>query len=258
MASLVTTEEIRQFAEMNRRGMCLTDICAETGRCEKTVRHYLRSVGVDPARNKHSVRKDAWTFSDMRMLLTMYRDGVPLKEIAQRIGRSFRAVATKLSNKVKATRNVRVSKERIQYIAENYRYKTSRQIGEELGVSASTVRNHLSALGLAYKTKKWSWWMYQYLRDNYADGDNKDISAHLGVTVAAIHKKAWKLGLKKSDAYMASMQKERAKTLNEVRELAHQALREKYASKPKKVRKKKQVPAKNMNTFMQIVSGRVS
>lgn len=259
MASLVTTADVRQFADMNRRGMCLMDICAATGRCEKTVRKYLRQMGIDPARNKHSVRESTWKFSELRQLVAMYRDGVPLKEIAQRIGRSFGAVATKLSKKVNARRCVRLPKKHSQYIAANYSWKTSRQIAEELGMSASSVRNHLSALGLAYKKNEWTWWMEKYLTDNYSDGDSKEIARHLGVTVSALQKKAWKLGLKKSEAYMDGLKVRNADRLSDVRELAHESLRKKQAArKQKSVMKPKRVPAKNMNTFMQIVSGRVS
>lgn len=92
-----------------------------------------------------------------------------------------------------------------------------REIAAHLGRARGTIKKQRHKMGLLhYKKRKWSQQEEEIVEKYYPDTDNDKILAMLpGISILALYRKAYQLGVKKSDAYMEKQLKELGKTLLE-------------------------------------------
>lgn len=86
--------------------------------------------------------------------------------------------------------------------------RSAGEIVAVLGHSAESIRNKAKQLGIRKRDRlprrPWTDEEIACLRDRYADAPTKDLARELGRPLAQVYAKAAKLGLEKSEAYLAS------------------------------------------------------
>jgi intein/homing endonuclease len=91
----------------------------------------------------------------------------------------------------------RWTKEEINFLNENYKTMSYKDIGEKIGKTDSQIRTRCFKDGLV-KNNGWSDDEINYIKENYQTMSTKDIAVKLGRTTSAVQLKAERCGLKKS------------------------------------------------------------
>ncbi|MDY0121556.1 MAG: hypothetical protein RBR54_06405 [Sulfurimonas sp.] len=79
------------------------------------------------------------------------------------------------------------TKYQLQYLTENYKYKTSKEIGDAIGKSSTNVRKKAYELNIHRKDFKWSEYQIDLLISLYREIPTYDLSKKLKRSVLSIH-----------------------------------------------------------------------
>lgn len=90
-----------------------------------------------------------------------------------------------------------------QFLRDNYRKMTYREMAKHLGRGEKAVKSRAAVLGIR-KNRQWSSEDLQTLIDLYPDTPTRQLANRLGYGLTAVYGMAKKLGLKKSEAFNAS------------------------------------------------------
>lgn len=88
-----------------------------------------------------------------------------------------------------------------EYIRENYKEKTDKELADELGKSRQSVCERRLRMGLNKRKggekRKWTEKEKQYVRENYKEKTDKELAEEINRTINSICQQRLKMGLKK-------------------------------------------------------------
>lgn len=110
--------------------------------------------------------------------------------------------------------NINFTQKELDFIRENYAEMTVPEMAKELGRSSSDVKTRVQRLGLKKrKDKVWTVEAIKILIEKYSNTPSKEIAELLDCSIYNVHSKAYKLGLRKNEKYLAELHLASAKYL---------------------------------------------
>ena len=85
-------DEIEELKAMSSDGVSIKDMASQLQRTPNSIKMKLKALGlyVPPAPSK------TWSEDDEKRLITMYNDGIPFESIGKELGRTEKAVVSRL------------------------------------------------------------------------------------------------------------------------------------------------------------------
>lgn len=216
MHGRINRERIENIRALAEKGLILSEIAQSLGISRQTVMHYEKRYGIQIRRDPKAVwrqsKNRSWSETEIDDLCAYYRDGtVPLAEIAQSLGRTQKAVYSKIvalkqQGELSGVRRRQAphlwTEDDVDYLISAYQDRTVNleEVAEVLECSVKVVLakiNELRSLGvienrqlLAYTNAE-----LRFLIANYQTMTPEEIGQELGRTATAIKNKASRLGI---------------------------------------------------------------
>lgn len=146
-----------------------------------------------------SQRQDAWTPEQTALLQSLFRDDIPLAEIASMLGRSLHGTRSKICDLGLRRNSARPwTEEEDSILLKFYRRESTSQLAVSIGRSPASIYAKASQLGLTLESMPpWDEFEIESLKRYYRDGEPiSQIAAALGRTISAVNTKASDLGLR--------------------------------------------------------------
>jgi len=136
-----------------------------------------------------------WSGNEKNLLVELFPT-IPNEEIAERIGRTLDAIASK-ARKMKLRKMDFWSEEEDQLLKKLYKELSYEQMAQRLGRSRGATQIRVIVLGLECKVNNWTEDEIDFLIKSYQKMKYHEIAKKLGRTWTAVAAKAEKMGLKK-------------------------------------------------------------
>lgn len=144
-----------------------------------------------------------WDRNSIDFLKLHYNKDMTIKEIAEHLGATYRAVQLKACRLNLSSSRQKLTLENLNYIRDNYKVISTNQLAKALGVDTHTVRSAMNNMGLENPrsiysvARKWTKEEENFLINNYKNFSLGVLAEYLNRTPKSIEKKISNLNLGK-------------------------------------------------------------
>jgi len=187
------TTEKTEFLRKNYQEMDYSEIAKELNVTIKAVRSKVSKLDL---KNK----QDKWSNNETEFLRKNYglNSDMTARQIANELDRSLDSVQNKIKlENLSYVEQKSFSDKEVEYLKNNYKTKTHKELADELNRNKSSITQHLNRLNL-YKTPTYSEQEKKFIKENWKSLSDHEMADEINRSVVSLRKKRRSLGLKRS------------------------------------------------------------
>ncbi len=143
---------------------------------------------------KNNQYVNPWTREEIEFLRENYKK-IPTKNIAKRLGRTYRSISKKAFKLNLCYSSKKWTKEEVEFLKKNYKIISSKEIAEKFGRTNSGLLHKAMKLGLTLPHRPWTKGEIEFLKNNYKIISYRDIAKKLDRTYYGVQSRAFNLKL---------------------------------------------------------------